>query len=81
MTTPEPAPRPAVAVGHRGRGELMLGQDSGDAVMEVRGVVEILDIGTVDTEHVVDADGRKLVDDVVDHALLPVHLDHLSSPP
>ena len=58
----------------------MLRQNSGDTRMEVRGVVQILDIGTVDTEQVVDTDGRKLVNDVVDHALLTVHTDNLSSP-
>ena len=56
----QPGAAAAVTVGHRGRGELVLGQHRGDVVAEVRGVVEILDVGTVDAEDVVDAARREI---------------------
>ena len=48
----------------------MLGQDRGDAVVKMGGVVEVFDVGAIDTEHVLDACGGKLIDDVVDYAIL-----------
>jgi hypothetical protein len=40
----------------------------------MRSVVKILDVGAVDTEYVIDLDSRKVLDDMVDHAVLPRHL-------
>jgi hypothetical protein len=40
----------------------------------MRGVVEIFDVGTVDTEYVIAVDSREVLDDIVDHPVLPVHL-------
>jgi hypothetical protein len=39
----------------------------------VGSVVQILDVGAVHSENVVDADCREAFDDVVDHPLLPWH--------
>ena len=47
----------------------MLGQDGGDVVAEVRGIVEILDVRTVDAEDVFDAGRRQIADDVVDNPM------------
>ena len=47
----------------------MLGQDGGDVVAEVRGVVEILDVRTVDAEDVFHSGRRQIADDVVDHPM------------
>ena len=63
----------AVAVGHRRRGELVLGQYGGDVVVEVRGIVEILDVGAVDAEDVFDAGRRQIADDVVDNPMRSGH--------
>ena len=52
----------------------MLGQHRGDPGPEMRRVVEILDVGAVHTEDVVDSDCRESVDDVVDHPVLPRHV-------
>jgi hypothetical protein len=38
------------------------------------GVVEIFDVGTVDTEYVIGVDSREVLDDMVDHPVLPGHL-------
>ena len=48
----------------------MLGQDGGDVIVEVRGVVEILDVGAVDAEDVLDTGCRQIADDVVDNPML-----------
>ena len=74
-THAEPGAAAAVAVGHCGGGELVLGQHRGDVVTEERGVVEVLDIGAVDTEDEVDAARRKVLDDVVDN---PMPVRHFS---
>ena len=53
----------------------MLGE--GTAVMsglDKCGVVEVFNVGAVDTEDVVDPDCREVSDDVVDHTLLHGHL-------
>ena len=63
----------AVAVGHRGGGELVLGQHRGDVRTEIRGVVKVFDVGTVDTEDVFDSGPREMLDDVVDHPVLARH--------
>ena len=47
----------------------MLGQDGGDVVAEVRGVVEILDVRTVDAEDVFHSGRRQIADYVVDHPM------------
>jgi len=49
----------AVAVGHGGGGEFVFGQHRGDVVTEERGVVDVFDIGTVDTEDEVNTTGRE----------------------
>ena len=64
----------AVSVGHRGGRKLVLGQHRGHVRPEVRRVVEILDVGTVHTEDVVDSDFREVLDDVIDHPVLSGHL-------
>jgi len=51
----QPGPAAAVAIGHRGGGKLMLGQNRGDIGPEMRGVVQILDVGAVHTEDVIDS--------------------------
>ena len=53
----------------------MLGQHRGDVVAEEGGVVEVLDIGAVDTEDVVDATRREVRDDVIDN---PMPVRHIS---
>ena len=45
----------------------MLGQYRGEVVTEVRGVVEVLDVGAVDTEDVIDTTRRQIPDDVIDN--------------
>jgi len=61
----------------------VLGQHRGDCGLEVRRVVEILDVGAVHSEDVADSKCREAFDDVVDHPLLPSvlagHLFHLDS--
>jgi hypothetical protein len=52
----------------------VLGQDCGDVVPKVCGIVEIFDIGAVDAEDVVDAGCREVLDDVVDHPVVPSHV-------
>ena len=47
----------------------MLGQHGGDVVVEVRGIVEILDVRAVDAEDVLDPGRRQIADDVVDHPM------------
>jgi hypothetical protein len=56
----------AVSVGHRGRGELVLGQHCGDLGAEKRGIVEVFDVGSVDPENVFHAHSSEVADDVVD---------------
>ena len=51
----------------------MLGQHRGDSGVEVGRVVQILDIGAVHSEDVVDSDCREVFDDVVDHPVLSWH--------
>ena len=51
----------------------MLGQDGGDVVVEVRGIVEILDVRAVDAEDVLDSGRRQIADDVVDHPMRSGH--------
>ena len=51
----------------------MFGQHRGDSGVEVGRVVQILDVGAVHSENVVDADCREAFDDVVDHPVLPWH--------
>ena len=46
----------------------MLGQHSGQRVVVVNRVVEILDIGAADAEYVVDSGRSEMVDDEVDNA-------------
>jgi hypothetical protein len=41
------------------------------------GVVEVFDVGAVDTEHVLDACGGKLIDDVIDDTDWRNHLTNL----
>lgn len=48
----------------------MLGQDRGDVVREERRVEQVLDIGPVDTEEILDARRHQLRDDVVHHRCL-----------
>ena len=51
----------------------MLGQYGGDVVVEVRGIVEILDVRAVDAEDVLDSGRRQIADDVVDHPMCSCH--------
>ena len=51
----------------------MLGQHRGDVRPEICGVVEILDVGPVDPEDVLDSDSREMPDDVVDHPVFARH--------
>ena len=51
----------------------MLGQYRGDVVTEERGVVEVLDIGAVDTEDVIDTTRRQIPDDVIDNTMSACH--------
>jgi hypothetical protein len=46
----------------------------GNVRTEMCGVVKIFDVGAVDTEYVIDLDSREVLDDMVDHPLLPGHL-------
>ena len=57
----------------------MLGQYRGDVVVEVRGIVEILDVRAVDAENVFDAGRRQIADDVVDNPMRSGHSVHLLS--
>ena len=41
--------------------------------MKMRGVIEVFDIGAVHAEDVGDVDGGEMLDDVVDHPVLPCH--------
>ena len=63
----------AVSVSHRRGGELMLGQHGRDVRPEIGGVVNVLDVGTVDAEDVFDSGPREMRDDVVYHPVLPRH--------
>ncbi|CAG7092288.1 hypothetical protein PICSAR192_02719 [Mycobacterium avium subsp. paratuberculosis] len=71
---PESRSASAVSVGHRGGGELVLGQHRGELRPEMRRVVEVLDVGAVHREEVVGSDRREVADDVVDH---PVPSEHV----
>jgi hypothetical protein len=51
----------------------VLGQHGGDIGPEICGVVEILDVGPVDPEYVLDSDSREMPDNVVDHSVIPPH--------
>jgi hypothetical protein len=51
----------------------VLGQNRGDIRSEVCGVVQIFDVGPVDTKDVVDSGRREAPDDVVNHSLLAWH--------
>ena len=55
----------------------MFGQNGGDVVAKVGGVVDILDVGAVDAEDVLDPRRRKISDDVInnpaDHSLILSH--------
>ena len=51
----------------------MFGQHRGDVIAKERGVVQILDVGAVDTEDVADTNRREVLDDVVDDSM-PGHL-------
>ena len=77
----EPGTAAAVAVGHGRGGELVFGQHRGDVVTEERGVVEVLDIGAVDTEDEVDATRRKVFDDVVNNPMPTGHISPASRAP
>jgi hypothetical protein len=57
----------------------MFGQDGGDVVAEVRGVVEILDVGAVDAEDVLDSGCRQIADYVVDDPMVFGQFIHLLS--
>ena len=59
----------------------MLGQDCGDVVAEVRGVVEILDVRTVDAEDVFHSGRREIADDVVDNPIVFWPFIHLLPQP
>ena len=62
-----------VTVGHRRSGKLVLGQHGGDVRPEICCVVEVLDVGAVDAEDVLDSGPREMTDDVVDHPVLSRH--------
>ena len=40
----------------------------------MRSIIEIFDVGSVDAEYVVAVDSREVLDDMVDHPLLPWHI-------
>src|SRR6202044_1237538 len=61
----------AVAIGHRGSGKLVLGQHGGDVRPEIGCVVEVLDVGAVDAEDVLDSGPRLVTDDGGNHPVLP----------
>ena len=46
----------------------MLGQNGGDVVAEIRGIVEILDVRAVHPEDVLDSGRRQIADNMVDHS-------------
>ena len=50
----------------------MRSQHRGDIRPEICGVVEVLDIGAVDTEHAIHSERRKTPDDVVDCPVLGI---------
>jgi hypothetical protein len=56
----------------------VLGQHRGELGPEVRGVVQILDVGAVDTENVIHPERREVSDDVIDHPVLAEHVLTLS---
>ena len=51
----------------------MLGQYRGDVIVEVRGIVEILDVRAVDAEDVFDAGRRQIADNMVDNPMRSGH--------
>ena len=54
--------------------ENSLSQHRGDVRTEMCGVVKLFDVGAVDTEYVIAVDSREVLDDMVDHPVLPWHL-------
>ena len=55
----------------------MLGQYRSDLGVEVRGVVEVFDVGAVDTEEVRDTDVCQTIDDVIHNAVRPHQFRYL----
>jgi hypothetical protein len=45
----------------------VLGQDGGDVGVEMGGVVQVFDIGAVDSEDVIDASGHEVIDNEINH--------------
>src|SRR4029079_4938919 len=77
----KPGAAAAIPVGHRGSGELVLGQDCGDVVTKERGVIEVLDVGAVHTEDVADAPRLEIPYEVIDNTMPSGHISPASPRP
>ena len=67
----QPGTTAAITISHRRCRKLMLSQDRGEIRTEIRSVIKILDIRTVHAEDVINADRRKVLDNVVNHPVSP----------
>src|SRR5262249_52329340 len=77
----EPGAAAAVAVSHRGGGELVFGQYRGDVVTTGCGVIDVFDVGAVDSEDVVNATRPEIPDDVIDNPMPAGHMSPASPRP